>query len=510
MKVTRNRIASGALASFLFAASGLHAAVTLPDVLSDHMVLQREKPVHLWGVADPGESVTATFRGHRSTATADALGRWSLYLPPGPAGGPFSLVIEGKNTITWNDVLVGDLWLASGQSNMEFPMKETPPWTVAIPEMEKELASATHADIRLLRVDKQASDYPRSDASVVPWTACTPESVSAFSAVAYFFGRELEQKEHVPIGLIESTWGGTPAEAWTSLDALSADASLMPVFHARALMADEHPTTLLQVKAEKAAAEKAAAEGKTISLPWRPDFAAWAPGALFNAMIAPLVPLPIRGVIWYQGESNADPERASLYERLFPILIEDWRARWGEGDFPFLFVQIANYGPGEEWPLIREAQRRALTLANTGMAVTIDIGDAGNIHPADKQDVGHRLALLAQKISYGESIEDAGPLFRQAVPEGGAMRIWFDHAENGLIVRGGRLTGFEVAGADGRFVPAGARVDNGSVLASSPSVPQPRFVRYGWAANPRCNLYNRDGLPASPFTSMLHAATTHP
>jgi sialate O-acetylesterase len=226
-------------------------------------------------------------------------------------------------------------------------------------------------------------------------------------------------------------------------------------------------------------------------------------------MIAPLAPLPMRGVIWYQGESNANPERAPLYARLFPTLIQDWRTRWGQGDFPFLFVQIANYKASDDWPVVREAQRRALSLVNTGMALTLDIGDPGNIHPADKQDVGHRLALLARKISYGEAIEDAGPLFRQAVADGGEMRIWFDHAEGGLAVRGDRLTGFEVAGVDGRFVPAEARVENDNVVASSSAVPRPAYVRYGWAANPRCNLYNRERLPASPFTSMSQVVSTY-
>jgi sialate O-acetylesterase len=219
-------------------------------------------------------------------------------------------------------------------------------------------------------------------------------------------------------------------------------------------------------------------------------------------MIAPFTPLPIRGVIWYQGESNTDDDRAPIYANLFQTMIRDWRAHWAQGDCPFLFVQIANFNTtGDGWPIVRDAQRKTLALANTGMAVTIDIGDSHNIHPRDKADVGHRLALWARVLSYGEHIEDSGPLFRQAVPERNSMRVWFDHATGGVIAKGGELHGFEVAGVDGKFVPATARVDGSTVLVSSTAVASPVYVRYGWAADPKCNLYNGDDLPASPFTS---------
>jgi sialate O-acetylesterase len=480
---------------------GASAQVTLSRIFSDHMVLQRDKPVHLCGMADPFEKLTARFRGNSATTEADALGRWSLYLPPGDAGGPFVLVVEGTNTLRLNDVLVGDLWLASGQSNMEFPMKQTPPWTTSIRNMQQELEAANYPRIRLLHIAKTVSNYPETDVKAVGWDACTPESVSDFSAVAYFFARELEQKEHVPIGVIEASWGGTPAEAWTSLDALSADSSLMPVFQYRAHMMDGESTTLLDLQKTQAEVDRKLAQGQSASMPWHPDPDAWAPGALFNGMIAPLVSVPIRGVIWYQGESNTDPEQAPIYEHLFSTLIEDWRAKWGIGDFPFLFVQIANYGHGELWPVIREAQRRSLAVANTGMAVTIDIGETEQIHPSDKQDVGHRLALLARAVAYGEHVEDSGPLFRQTVPEGGRMRVWFDHAGGGLIAKGDRLSGFEVAGADGKFVAAKAEIAGETVIVSSAAVAKPLYVRYGWAADPHCNLFNREELPASPFTS---------
>lgn len=480
----------------------LRADVTLPTVLADHMVIQRNRPVHLWGVADPGETVTVEFRGNQSSIIANKLGQWSVYLPPEEAGGPFPLTIRGKNTISWNDVLVGDVWIASGQSNMEFPMNKTA-WSNGVQNYQQEIADANYAKLRLFHVEKTAANYPMPDVAAKTWTACTPQSVADFSAVAYFFGRELMQKENIPIGIVETDWGGTPAEAWTSLHALSADASLMPVFSARAHMMEEEATTLLELKYEKQAIDTATAQGKKPpTFSWHPDPRSWAPAALFNGMIAPIVPLPIRGVIWYQGESNTDAERAPMYARLFPAMIEDWRAQWAQGDFPFLFVQIANFVSDDNWPLVREAQRKTLSLANTGMAVTVDIGNATNIHPTDKQDVGHRLALWARTTSYGEHIEDSGPLFRQAVPQGNAMHVWFNHAASGLVVKSGELKGFEVAGKDGKFVPSLATIESDTVVVSSASVAKPVYVRYGWASNPDCNLFNSDGLPASPFSSI--------
>ncbi len=489
------------LVSLIAATSIARAEVTLPSVLADHMVIQRDRPIHMWGNADPGEQVTVNFRDHQGSIAADSLGRWSLYLPPVDAGGPFTLTIKGTNTIIFTDVLVGDLWIASGQSNMEMPMMKTD-WSLGVQNTQQEIAAANHPTLRLFHTEHAASDYPMQDVAAKTWTACTPLSVSDFSAVAYFFGRELVEKEKVPIGLIETDWGGTPAEAWTSLSALGANSSLMPVFAARAKMMRDEATILLQQKAEKKLQEAAAAQGKPpIDFPWRPDPNSWAPAALFNAMVAPFTPLPIRGVIWYQGESNTGDERAPVYSSLFQTMIQDWRSHWAQGDFPFLFVQIANFNTTGDWPGVREAQRRTLSLANTGMAVTIDIGDSTNIHPRDKQDVGHRLALWARVLSYGEHIQDSGPLFRQAVPQGKEMRIWFDHAANGVMAKGGELRGFEVAGTDGKFVSANAKVDGDTVLVSSAAVPAPVYVRYGWSVDPNCNLYNVEGLPASPFTS---------
>ena len=472
------------------------AEVSLPSVLADHMVVQRGLPVHIWGMATPHEAVSVTFRGEARSTTADDLGRWSVYLPPGETGGPFQMSIKATNTITLDDVLVGDVWVASGQSNMEFPMTE-------LVNAQDEIAAARHPEIRIFRVAQHPSAYPLEnvDASTKSWTACTPESVAHSSAVAYYFAREIQAKTHVPIGLLESFWGGTPAESWTSLRSLSADAALMPVFSARAETVTGEVTTRLQRKHDEEQADaEAKAEGKPApERPWHADFEAWAPSALFNGMIAPLTPFAIRGVIWYQGEANSG-ERAPLYARVFQTMIRDWRSAWGEGDFPFLFVQIANWDTAPEglWPDVRNAQRQTLALRNTAMAVTIDIGDPVNIHPKDKLDVGLRLALAARAVAYGEKIEWSGPLYRQVTPEEHALRVWFDHA-NGLTGKGPQLTGFEVAGADGKYFPADAKIEGASVVVSNAAVPTPVSVRYGWAANPTCNLYNREGLPASPF-----------
>jgi sialate O-acetylesterase len=315
----------------------------------------------------------------------------------------------------------------------------------------------------------------------------------------------LQQKLGIPIGLIESFWGGTAAESWTSLHSLSSDASLMPVFAARAKMLETESTSILQLKQKEIefqqAVAQAQADGKPLpSRPWHPDFAAWAPAALYNGMIAPLTPFAIRGVIWYQGEANSGPARAPLYARLFQTMIRDWRNAWDVGDFPFLFVQIANWNTTPEalWPDVRNAQRQALALKNTGMAVMIDIGDPGDIHPQNKQDVGLRLSLAARAIAYGEKVEWSGPLYRSVTQEDEPLRVWFDHA-GGLMAKGAEVTGFEIAGADGKYSPAEAKIEGASVVVSSGTVLAPVSVRYGWAANPSCNLFNKDGLPASPF-----------
>jgi sialate O-acetylesterase len=475
----------------------VRAEVTLPSVLADHMVIQRGLPVHVWGMAAPQENVTVTFRGETKSTIADELGRWSLYLSASDAGGPFAMSVKGANTITLSDILVGDVWVASGQSNMEFSMK-------SLLNADAEIAAATYPKIRIFRVEHHPSSYPKSDVEAKTWAACTPESVAESSAVAYYFARDLYQKNNIPIGLMETFWGGTPAESWTSLSSLSADASLMPVFAERSHMLQEQETTVLRLQKEDHEWEQAVAQAKVDGKPapgrqWHPDFDAWAPAALFNGMVAPLTRFAIRGAIWYQGEANAG-RTGPLYGRQLRTLITDWRRAWDVGDFPFLIVQLAswNAGPDSMWPEVREGQRQTLSVKNTGMAVTIDIGDAEDIHPKDKRDVGLRLALAARAIAYGEKIEWSGPLYRQLTREDHALRVWFDHA-SGMSAKNGPLVGFEIAGADGKFVAADAKIDGESVVVSSATVVDPVSVRYGWAANPTCNLFNREGLPASPF-----------
>lgn len=488
-------------AALIFAFAG-RADITLPALFTDHMVIQRNLPVHVWGRASADESISVTFRGNTKSTNADSIGMWSVYLPPVEAGAPSELTIKGRNTITLRDVVAGDVWVASGQSNMEFEVREAV-------NAHAEMAAAQRPQIRLFHVKNRVSTYPLDDVAAEPWAPCTAETVQDFSAVAYFFGRDLQEKLGVPIGLIESSWGGTPAEAWTSLRGLATDASLMPVFVEWARMNDD--TVVHQRKREKQLSEwqqavaRAKDEGKKPpGFPWEPNMEqSWTPAGLYNAMIAPLTRYPIRGAIWYQGESNASRERAPLYARLFGTMIRDWRSAWGQGDFPFLFVQLANFKTGEDarWPDLREAQRQTLGLANTGMAVATDIGTPDDIHPKNKQEVGRRLALAARAVTYGENIEYSGPLFRQATQEGSGMRIWFDHTGSGLTTKDPMLRGFEIAGVDRKFVAARARIDGATVLVSSPRVTAPAYVRYAWSDNPNGNLYNREGLPASPFHS---------
>ena len=494
------------------------AEVTLPKILGSHMVVQRNLPVHVWGWASPGEDVSVAFRGETRTTKAEKLGRWSVYLKPGAAGGPFELTVKGvpaippnsgdiattTTTITLDDVLVGDVWVASGQSNMEFSMGGGFGGATTAAE---DLPKAGIPEIRLLIVKKLASEYPKGDidTEIWPgWAASTPETAKNFSAVAWYFAREIQQREHVPVGVIDSVWGGTVADTWTRTAALAQNAALAPVFVEWGKMTEREESEQLRAKDEQRQREEARAQGKPAPpFPWHPQLTSWGPGMLWNGMIAPLTPFPIRGVIWYQGESNSALARAPLYKQVFSTMIEDWRHEWGVGDFPFLYVQISNFksGPGEDWAELREQQLKTLALTNTAMAVTIDIGNPDDVHPKDKVDVGHRLALAARAIAYGEDINYSGPAFRQATPEGNSIRVWFDHHAKGLVAKGGELTGFEVAGADGKFQAATAKIDGNEVVVQSDAVAEPRFVRYGWANSPQCNLFNGEGLPASPFTS---------
>lgn len=492
-----------ALAAAMVTFVPLNAQMTLASVLADHMVLQRRAPIHIWGWSSQADQIHVEFNGVSAITTASDLGTWSLYLPPEEAGGPYVLKIsDGQTTIRREDILVGDVWVASGQSNMEIPIQGWANYPVK--DSASEIAASDHPEIRIARVARTSSAYPIEDIRFAsPWSKCGPDTVSSFSAVAYFFARDLQVVEKIPIGVIQAAWGGTPAEAWTSMAALSSDASLMPLFSLYANLTDDHTTDLRRIAREKNEDDQLKKEG--LPLPHRnshTEILAWQPGALFNGMIAPLTLLPIKGVIWYQGEANADPTRSSLYERSFSTLIRDWRQKWGQGAFPFLYVQISAFGRSiaTPWSVTREAQRRALALTNTAMVVSADVGDPNNVHPPDKQTVGKRLALAARSLAYGDTVEFSGPTPNQQAFAEDSVRIWFDHAR-GLHFKNGRSEGFEIAGANREFAVANATIDGDSIIVSSPKVHNPLYVRYAWAAYPMMSIYNGDDLPAAPFNT---------
>jgi sialate O-acetylesterase len=460
-----------------------------PNALfSDGMVLQRDFACPVWGTAAAGTEVAVEIAGQKKSAKAGADGKWSLKLDPLPAGGPHELKIGGA---TLKDVLVGEVWICSGQSNMEWSVNSS-----ANPAEEK--AAANHPKLRHFGVKKNPADTPQAEV-VGSWKVCSPENVGSFTAVGYYFGRELLKSLDVPIGLIHTSWGGTAAELWTKNELLAGNPELKP-------LVDDFPKRMKSYETalenHPKAVEKAKAEGKPE--PRKPS-KPMAPSCLYNGMIAPLLPYGIRGAIWYQGESNAS--RAKQYETLFPLMIKNWREDWGQGDFPFGFVQLANFmarkpEPGESnWAELRDAQTKTLALPNTGMAVIIDIGDEKDIHPKNKQDVGKRLAAWAQAQVYGQSIVYSGPLFDSCKAEGTSIRVAFKHVGGGLVAKGDGLKGFAIAGEDGKFVWADAKIDGETVVVSSPKVEKPAAVRYAWADNPDCNLYNKEGFPASPFRS---------
>lgn len=444
--------------------------LALASMFSDHMVLQRDMKVPIWGTAAPKAKVSVKLDDNAAkTAEADADGKWKVALDPLEAGGPHELTVAaGNESLKLTDILVGEVWIASGQSNME--------WTVAkSKDPDTEIAVADWPEIRFIDVPNQTGDQPRDSFESAGWQVCKPETIPPFSAVAYYFGRDLHEKLNVPIGLIGCNWGGTLMEAWTSREALEASPTFAPAVAA--------------AKAEPKSEEDA---------DFRKQQPQNQPAALFNGMISTVVPFAIRGAIWYQGEGNAG--RHQQYAELSKLMIADWRNRWGQGEFPFLLVQLAAYEPGgDNWPLLREAQFQTLEVPNTGMAVAIDIGHRTDIHPQNKQDVGARLALAARAVAYGEDIEYSGPVFREMKIDGSEIRLSFDHVGGGLKGKSEPLKGFAVAGADGKFVPADAEIDGAQIVVSSPAVAEPKAVRYNWAAYPDGNFYNAEDLPAVPF-----------
>ena len=484
--------------------SGVRAEVVPHPLFTDGAVLQRGVTIPVWGTAKAGEKVTVEFCGKTVTVTAAADGKWLAKLDKCAAGGPFKLVIHGENTITLTNVCVGEVWVCSGQSNMEFGLGSA--------ENGKEvLPGCADPQLRLFHVPKNTADEPQSTVKA-NWQVCGPQTAGGFSAVGYFFGRDLRKQLNIPVGLIESDWGGTYAETWTDHatlekvlpEAFTRQADAVKGFDPEKAKAKYQ----LDLAKHKEAVAKAKAEGKPEPrgprMPQDPRTGPNRPCALFNGMIAPLLPYPICGAIWYQGESNNG--RAKEYQTLFPAMIGNWRRVWGCGDFPFFFVQIAPHQGMS--PELREAQLISWQKTpHTAMAVITDHGNPTNIHPTAKEPVGGRLALAARALAYGEKIEYSGPVYKKMKVSGGKAVLSFDHLGGGLVAKDGALKGFTIAGADSKdaagaskkFVAAEAVIVGDTVVVSSPEVKSPVAVRFGWANVPDVNLFNKADLPATPF-----------
>lgn len=618
------------------------ANIRLPKILSDNMVLQRNKPITLWGWADAGEKITITFKNQKKSTKADKAGKWIVRLDSESAGGPYQLTVKGKNTLVLNNILVGEVWVCSGQSNMEWTVQNTN-------NAEQEIKDADFPEIRQFLVQKAVSSKLEEDVRSGEWKVCSPGTVSDFTAVGYFFARELYRSLKIPVGLVNTSWGGTHSETWTSREAFAGSdefkqmISSMPPLDLDVLAKQKQEAQLKKLQrmnitlpAKGVENWKEASfndkEWKTMKLPdlWEqqgledldgivwfrrsinisavdagkegllelamiddsdesfvngikvgatknkynekrrykipagvlkegknviavrvddtgggggiygdardfklttagtveiPLAGEWSfsvenlsmsnaavgpnsyPTLLFNAMVNPLLNFAIEGAIWYQGESNAG--RAYQYRTAFPLMIQDWRNHWKQGDFPFYFVQLASFNSangdsrnGSTWAELREAQTMTLSLPNTGMAVTTDIGEANDIHPRNKQDVGKRLAAIALNQTYGQKNVFSGPVYKSMITDGNKARVSFTHLGTGLVAKDkyGYLKGFEVAGADQKFHYAKAWIEGNEVVVSSEHVASPVAVRFGWADNPEdANLFNNEGFPASPF-----------
>ncbi len=483
----------------------------LPSVFGSHMVLQRDQPVPVWGWADAGEKVTVKVRGQSESATADSGGQWSVKLAPLALGKPATLTVAGeKATVEFDDVLVGEVWVCSGQSNMQWPVDRA-----LDPDLES--AAAHYPQLRLFQVPMVTATEPQEDVDA-EWRTCTPENLPTFTAVGYFFGRDLHEILQVPVGLVQTAWGGTRAEAWTSPEMMASVEELKPILTTwEKSVASYDPATARQQYDQALAkwqddAAKAKAEGKKAPrkprLQQDPQKSPHHPSTLFNAMVAPLTPFAIRGSIWYQGESNAG--RAFQYRTLMPSMIQSWRDDWQQGDFAFYMVQLANFReiaaePGDsDWAELREAQMMTIdALPNVGVACITDIGAAKDIHPRNKQDVGKRLARLALADIYGfaDSITRSGPVYESFEVADGKATVNFQTGGSSLSSRYREpLSGFAIAGADKQWVWADCKITgNDTVEVWSAAVPEPVAVRFNWADNPQGNLYNTRMLPAYPF-----------
>lgn len=494
----------------MFAPVFVQADVILPHIFSSSMVIQRDMPVPVWGWADPGEKVTVKIGDNVVSASADSKGSWTVKLPAMKAGGPFEMTVTGKNTIKLTDILAGEVWVCSGQSNMEMGVG-------MVMNGKQEIADANYPQIRLFQILKKTSGQPVKDVDAT-WKVCTPETIAeggwgGFSAASFFFGRELYKKLNVPVGLINTSWGGSRIEPWTPPEGFKAVPALQDIAKqvndANINYRKNLPENIDKLDAWVKDTRKALAANEDI--PQAPDWPnhplnGYAlPTAMYNQMIFPIVPFAMRGAIWYQGESNRG--EGMLYFEKMKGLINGWRTVWGEGDFPFYYVQLAPYRYGgnpvkpELLAEIWEAQTASLSIPNTGMAGTMDIGNVVDIHPTNKQEVGRRLALWAFAKTYGfKDIVYSGPIYKSMKTDGNKIIIDFDYTGAGLASRDNKpLTWFEIAGADKKFVKAQAKISGNTVIVSSPNVLKPQSVRFGWNEEAEPNLMNKEGLPASPF-----------
>jgi sialate O-acetylesterase len=508
--------------ALLLTASPLLAEVKLASPFTSHMVLQRDKQVRVWGTADAGEKITVEFAGQTISTTADADGKWQVDLQPMEASAESrTFTVTGSKTarpVELDDVLVGEVWLASGQSNMDFSLSKKVKYFAGVTNEDAEIAAANYPLVRLFTGGAQKTYAPTNRVGG-EWKICTPENAPAFSAVAYFFARDLQREIKVPIGIITEAFGASTAEAWIDRATMANDPKLKPLLDrfdaAVENFRTNHPAIVAPPRSEdvsatneiSAATNSASSSTNSVARRRRGNAGPRDPvqdqhnaTVLFNGMINPVVPYAIRGAIWYQGESIV-AGGIPLYPHVQAALIRDWRALWGEGDFPFYIVQLAGQDAASNRPEVREAQATVLQLPNTGMAVATDIGERKNVHPKNKQDVGDRLSRIALANVYGEKIEFSGPVYESMKVEGSSIRVNFSHAD-GLVARDGNLKWFEIAGADGKFVSAGAKINGSTVIVSSPEISVPVAVRYAWVNFPDGgHLYNSAGLPAAQFRS---------
>ncbi len=482
------------------------ATVKVASIFSSDMILQRGMSVPIWGNASPAETVAIDFNSQSVRTIADSNGKWLVRLSSMSEGGPFTMIIRGKNEIHLQNIMIGEVWICSGQSNMTFELKKSN-------NAKDDLAGATNTMIRFFTVPKVVSETLQTECTG-SWSVCSPKEAEDFSAVGYFFGKALQESLKVPIGLVHDSWGGTAAEGWIPKEVLERDSDFTPILTRWNRDVADYPRAIKEWQEQmskildqwKADSLTAVTNGKMVprkpSAPRGPGHRD-TPTGQYNGMLAPIIPTAIRGVIWYQGESNAT--RAYQYRKLFPALITYWRNVWQQGDFPFYYVQLPNLNRQPEpsksgWAELRETQLMTLSLPNTGMAVTIDVGDPKDLHPTNKRPVGARLALIALGKTYGKKIEYSGPMVSDVTIKKNNVGFKFTHAEGGLVTSNKeKLIGFTIAGGDKKFIAADAVIKGNEIIVSHPMVKNPASVRYAWADNPNCNLYNKSGLPASPF-----------